>query len=488
MEQVEKIFETRELNVNMGPQHPATHGVLRLVLDIDGETIVNVTPYVGYLHRGIEKLGESLSYFQALPLTDRMDYVSSMSNNIGYCVAVEKLFGIEAPERAKFIRTIVGEMSRISNHLLWLATHALDIGAMTVFLYCFREREWILELFEKICGARLTVTYPRIGGVRNDVSQEFLDSLYQFTEEFPSRILEYETLIDQNRIWLKRTIGIGVISAEEAVNWGLTGPTLRGSGVSYDVRKHFPYDAYDKVEFEVPIGTEGDTYDRYRCRMLELRQSNNIIRQCIEKLPAGPIMAESPTFTLQPKDKMMPITHPTKDHAYFILEKACKGCGMCLRACPAKAIFGEKKKPHKITQELCVGCATCFVTCKFKALTIIPGGKGLSEEKLAEQAAAPEQLPEEIKKAQEYLVKHFEYIKKGPKVPQGELYVATEVPKGELGFYFVSDGTGKPYRMRVRAPSFIHAGVLPRLCAGHLVADVIANIGTIDIVLGECDR
>ncbi|NWF76809.1 MAG: NADH-quinone oxidoreductase subunit D [Nitrospirae bacterium] len=486
MEQAEKIFETRELNVNMGPQHPATHGVLRLVLEIDGETIVKVTPYVGYLHRGIEKLGESLSYFQALPLTDRMDYVSAMSNNIGYCVAVEKLFGIEAPERAKFIRTIVGEMSRISNHLLWLATHALDIGAMTVFLYCFREREWILELFEKICGARLTVTYPRIGGVRNDISKEFIDSLYKFTEEFPSRILEYETLIDQNRIWLKRTVGIGVISAEEAVNWGLTGPTLRGSGVAYDVRKFAPYDAYDKIEFEVPIGTAGDTYDRYRCRMLEMRQSNMIIRQCLDKLPPGPIMADAPKFVLQPKDAMMPVTNPNKQHAFFIEEKVCKGCGMCLRACPAKAITGEKKKPHKINQELCLSCMNCYVTCKFKALKIIPGGKGLSDEKLAELSSQP--VPEEIKKATELLAEHFNYIKKGPRVPEGDVYVATEVPKGELGFYFVSDGSGKPYRMRVRAPSFVHAGVLPRLCVGHLVADVIANIGTIDIVLGECDR
>ena len=396
MLKVEKTFETRELSVNMGPQHPATHGVLRLVLDIDGETVVKVTPHVGYLHRGIEKLGESLSYFQALPLTDRMDYVSAMSNNIGYCVAVEKLFGIEAPERAKFIRTIVGEMSRIANHLLWLATHALDIGAMTVFLYCFREREWLLDLFEMICGARLTVTYPRIGGVRNDVPQEFLDSLYKFTDEFPSRILEYETLIDQNRIWLKRTKGIGVISAEEAINWGLTGATLRGSGVLYDVRKHTPYDAYDKVDFDIPIGTEGDTYDRYRCRMLELRQSNRIIRQCIEKLPPGPIMADAPKFTLPPKDYVL--------------------------------------------------------------------------------------------KDMEHLIHQFILITKGPTVPEGEIYVATEVPKGELGFYFVSDGTGKPYRMRVRAPSFVHASVLPRLCVGHLVADVIANIGTIDIVLGECDR
>jgi NADH:ubiquinone oxidoreductase subunit D len=488
MEQVEKIFETRELNVNMGPQHPATHGVLRLVLDIDGETIVKVTPHVGYLHRGIEKLGESLSYFQALPLTDRLDYVSAMSNNIGYCVAVEKLFGIEVPERAKFIRTIVGEMSRISNHLLWLATHALDIGAMTVFIYCFREREWILDLYEMICGARLTVTYPRVGGVRNDVPQEFLDSVWKFTDEFPSRILEYETLIDQNRIWLQRTVGIGVISAEEAVNWGMTGPTLRGSGVPYDIRKHMPYDAYDKVDFEVPIGTTGDTYDRYRCRMLEMRQSNNILRQLIEKLPPGPVMAEDPKFILPPKDKMMPITHPTKDLAYFILEKACKGCGMCLRACPAKAITGEKKAPHKINQALCVNCATCLATCKFKSITVVPGGKGLSEEKLAELAVAPDQLPDDIKQAQQYLVRQFEFVKKGPKVPEGELYVATEVPKGELGFYFVSDGSAKPFRMRLRSPSFVHAGVLPRLCKGHLVADVIANIGTIDIVLGECDR
>jgi NADH:ubiquinone oxidoreductase subunit D len=488
MEEVEKIFETRELNVNMGPQHPATHGVLRLVLDIDGETIVKVTPHVGYLHRGIEKLGESLSYFQALPLTDRLDYVSAMSNNIGYCVAVEKLFGIEVPERAKFIRTIVGEMSRISNHLLWLATHALDIGAMTVFIYCFREREWILDLYEMICGARLTVTYPRVGGVRNDVPQEFLDSIWKFTDEFPSRILEYETLIDQNRIWLQRTVGIGVISAEEAVNWGMTGPTLRGSGVSYDIRKHMPYDAYDQVEFEVPIGTTGDTYDRYRCRMLEMRQSNNILRQCIEKLPTGPVMADAPKFLLPPKDKMMPITHPIKDLAYFILEKACKGCGMCLRACPAKAITGEKKAAHKINQALCVNCATCFATCKFKSITVVPGGQGLSDEKLAELAVAPDQLPEDIKAAQQLLVRHFEFVKKGPRVPEGELYVATEVPKGELGFYFVSDGSGKPFRMRLRSPSFVHAGVLPRLCKGHLIADVIANIGTIDIVLGECDR
>ncbi len=398
MERVEKPLQTKEITLNMGPQHPSTHGVLRLVLELDGETVVKCTPYVGYLHRGIEKLSEGMTYMQALPLTDRLDYISSMANNVGYCLAVERLFGIEAPERAKFIRTMVCEMTRISSHIIWLGTHALDLGAMTPFLYSFREREWILDLFEKLCGARLTVSYPRIGGVRNDVSQEFLDSLYKFTEEFPRRIEEYETLIDQNRIWLKRTKGIGVISAEEAINWGLTGPTLRGSGVNYDIRKKFPYDAYDRVEFDVPLGKNGDVYDRYRCRMEELRQSTRIIRQCIEKLPEGPIMApDAPKFTLPPKDRV-----------------------------------------------------------------------------LADM---------------ESLIHHFVLITKGPMAaPEGEIYVATEVPKGELGFYIVSDGTGRPYRMRVRAPSFVHASVLPRLCEGGLVADVIANIGTIDIVLGECDR
>jgi len=398
MEQIENQLKTKELTVSMGPQHPSTHGVLRLVLELDGETVVKCTPYVGYLHRGVEKLSEGMTFHQAIPLTDRMDYISSMSNNVGYCLAVERLFGIEAPERAQYIRTIVSEMTRISSHIIWLGTHALDIGAMTVFLYSFREREWLLDLFEELCGARLTVSYPRIGGVRNDVSQHFIDSLYEFTNEFPARIKEYETLIDKNRIWLKRTKGIGVISAEEAINWGLTGGTLRGSGVNYDIRKKFPYDAYDKVEFDVPLGTVGDVYDRYRCRMEELRQSNRIIRQCLEQMPRGPILSpDAPKFILPPKDRV-----------------------------------------------------------------------------LADM---------------ESLIHHFVLLTKGPiAAPKGEIYVATEVPKGELGYYIVSDGTGRPYRMRVRAPSFIHASVLPRLSVGHLVADVIANIGTIDIVLGECDR
>lgn len=391
-------LRTEELTLSMGPQHPATHGVLRLVLELDGETVVKCTPYVGYLHRGVEKLAEHRTYLSALPLTDRLDYISSMSNNVGYVVAVERLFGIEAPERAKYIRTIVSEMTRISSHIIWVATHALDIGAMTVFLYSFRERETLLDLFEMLCGARLTVSYPRIGGVRNDVSQEFVDILYRFTEEFPRRIEEYETLIDQNRIWLKRTKDIGVISAEEAVNWGLSGPTLRGSGVSYDIRKRFPYDAYDKVKFDVPVGKVGDVYDRYRCRMEELRESNKIIKQCLEQLPKGPVMApDAPKFTLPKK--------------------------------------------------------------------------------------------QDVLKNMESLIHHFVLITKGPmNAPEGEIYSACEVPKGELGFYIVSDGTGRPYRLRLRAPSFVHASVLPRLCEGHLVADAIANIGTIDIVLGECDR
>jgi NADH dehydrogenase I D subunit len=395
----QKIQTTsRELTVSMGPQHPATHGVLRLVLNLDGETVVKCTPHVGYLHRGTEKLAEGKTYLSALPLSDRLDYISSMNGNVGYCVAVEKLLGVEPPPRAKFIRTMVAEMGRLSSHIVWLATHALDIGAMTVFLYSFREREWILDLFEMLCGARLTVSYPRIGGVRNDVSQEFLDSVYKFTEEFPRRIEEYETLIDQNRIWLQRTKGIGVISAEEAINWGLTGAMLRGSGVPYDIRKFEPYDAYDQVDFEVPTATEGDVYARYRVRMQEMRQANRIIKQCVEKLPTGPTLTpDAPKFTLPAKDRVM--------------------------------------------------------------------------------------------KDMESLIHHFVLITKGPiTAPEGEVYVATEVPKGELGFYFVSDGTGRPYRMRLRAPSFVHASVLPRLSEGHLVADVIANIGTIDIVLGECDR
>jgi len=396
MEDIEKPFETKELTISMGPQHPATHGVLRLVLNLQGENVIKCTPHVGYLHRGVEKLGENKTYFAALPLTDRLDYISSMNNNVGYVVAVEKLFGIEAPERAKYIRTILAEMGRLSSHIVWLGTHVLDIGATTPFLHAMVAREKILDLFEMVCGARLTVSFPRVGGIRNDISQEFLDQLYAFILDFPSKMDDYETLVTENRIWKERTVDVGVISLEEAINWGLTGGTLRGSGSDYDVRKYFPYDAYDKVDFDVPVGKKGDCYDRYLVRVGEMRQAIRIIKQCIENLPAGPVMADAPKFTLPPKDMVL--------------------------------------------------------------------------------------------KDMEHLIHQFILITKGPTVQEGEIYVGSEVPKGELGFYFVSDGTGKPYRMRVRSPSFVHASVLTRLCEGGLIADVIANIGTIDIVLGECDR
>jgi NADH dehydrogenase I D subunit len=389
-------LETKDLTLNLGPQHPATHGVLRLEVDLDGFTVVRCTPHVGYLHRGVEKLAENRNYLQIIPLTDRLDYVSSMTNNDAYCTAVERLCGIEVPERALYIRTMVAEMSRIASHLLMLATHALDIGAMTVFLYCFREREKLLDLFERLCGARLTVSYPRIGGVQRDTEDEWLEDVYAFTDEFPARIEQYETLIDQNRIWLQRTKGVGVISAEKAINWGLSGPTLRGCGIAYDVRKFAPYGVYDRLEWEVPTGTHGDVYDRYRVRMEEFRQSNSIIRQCIEALPSGPFLADAPKFVL-----------------------------------PAKEALFENM---------------------------------------------------------ESLIHQFALITNGPPVPEGELYVATETPRGEFGVYIISDGSGKPYRMKIRTPSFVHISALTKLCKGGRLADVIAIIGSIDIVMGECDR
>lgn len=386
--------------VRMGPQHPATHGVLRVDLELDGETICKCTPHVGYLHRGFEKLAEHRTYAQALILTDRLDYIAAMANNVGYCVAVEKLLDISVPARAKYIRTIVCEMSRIASHLLWLATHALDIGAMTVFLYCFREREILLDLFEDLCGARLTFSYPRIGGVRQDVTTSFIDELQRFVYLFPDMIKEYETMIDTNRIWLKRTVGIGKVTREEALSMGLTGASLRGSGIDYDVRKHRPYDAYDQVDFEVPIAEEGDIYARYRCRMEEMRQSNIILQQCIDQLPPGPIVGDDAPDLVMPREGM-------------------------------RKVEGER---------------TVYGTGIIKLLKNRGG------------------------------------------YPVGDVYVSTEVPKGELGFYFISDGSGMPYRMHIRSPSFIHIGALPQITQGQLIADLIANIGTLDVVLGECDR
>ncbi|WP_448588695.1 NADH-quinone oxidoreductase subunit D [Thermodesulfobium sp.] len=396
--ETEEDLETKEMILNMGPQHPATHGVLRLVLKLDGEEIVDMEPHIGYLHRGIEKLMESKTYAQALPLTDRLDYISSPANNTAYAIAIEKLFGIEAPIRAKFIRTIFCEMSRICSHLLWLATHSLDIGAMTVFLYCFREREWLLDLFEMTVGARLLTNFARIGGVRCDISPEFVQGLREFTKVFPSRVQEYETLLTKNPIWLERTVGIAQISAEDALNWGLTGPCLRGSGVDYDLRRDCPYDAYPYVKFHVPLGKNGDVYDRYLCRMEELRQSNEIIKQLLDQLPDGQTVA----------DDAPDLVIPTP--------------------------------PRQV--EAAGSVASAFIT--------------LSKERKM--------------------------------INTGDLYSAVEVPKGELGIYVVSDGSGKPYRLRLRTPSFVHISAMPVLSIGHMVADIIAIIGSIDIVLGESDK
>lgn len=395
-ETVQNEIVRKELTLNMGPQHPSTHGVLRLVLDLQGETVVGIDPRPGYLHRGIEKWMESRTYHQIIPMTDRLDYIACMNNNLGYVTAVEKLAGIAVPERAQFLRTLAAELGRISAHLIWLGSSAVDIGAMTVTLYCLRERELVLDLFEMLTGARQTVSYVRIGGLRNDAPRDFIDKCYEFTELFPKRLEEYDTLIRENRIWLKRTKGIGILTAEDAISYGCTGATLRGSGVNYDIRKVEPYAAYDRVEFDVPLGKNGDVYDRYLVRLGELRQSVRIIRQCLDLMKPGPIM--------------------TDDARYAI--------------------------PDKLT----------------------------------------------VMKDMETLIHHFVVMSKYTPLPKGDVYVATEAPKGELGFYIVSDGTGKPYRIKLRAPSFVNLSALPGMVKGHMVADVIACIGTIDIVLGECDR
>jgi NADH dehydrogenase I D subunit len=391
-----KEIVQKEMTLNMGPQHPSTHGVLRLVLDLQGETVVGCDPRPGYLHRGIEKWMEHRTYHQIIPMTDRLEYISCFNNNLGYVVAVEKLGGIEVPSRAQFIRTIMAELGRLSAHLVWLGTHALDIGAMTVCMYTLRERELVLDLFEIATGARQTVSFARIGGIRNDVPRDFIDKCREFLAEFPKRLEEYDTLIRENRIWLKRTKGIGVFTAEEAVNYGLTGGTLRGSGVNYDLRKVEPYAAYDQVEFDVPLGTNGDVYDRYLVRIEEMRQSRRIIEQCLDMMQPGPVM--------------------TADPRYGVPEKAT------------------------------------------------------------------------VMQNMEALAHQFVLMSKWVPMPKGEAYVATEAPKGELGFFVVSDGGGRPYRIKIRAPSFVNLSAIPKMVTGHMLADVVACIGTIDIVLGECDR
>ena len=387
---------TTEMLLNMGPQHPSTHGVLRIVLELDGERVSKAIPDLGYLHRGVEKLAEGLHYMQILPHTDRLDYTCAMTNNYAFVRAVEKLVGTSVPERAEYVRTIVAEMQRIVGHLFWLGTQALDIGAMTVFFWTFREREVLLDMFEKLCGARLTVNYYRIGGVSGDLTTELIDELRTFLKTFPDRIQEYDVLLKTNRIWVARTKGVAVISAEDAINFGLTGPVLRGSGVSYDIRKLEPYGVYDRVDWEVPLGKDGDTYDRYWIRMEEMRQSSRIIVQCLDQMPDGPILGEDAQVIPPPKEKVM--------------------------------------------------------------------------------------------RDMESLIHHFIIFTQGFKPPKGETYCATEVPKGELGFFFISDGGPRPYRMKIRSPSFVHMGAFDHMARGYLISDIVTIFGTYDIVMGECDR
>ena len=391
------MAETRYMTINMGPQHPATHGVLRLLLELDGEIVVKAVPHIGYLHRGVEKLSESLTYPQGLTLTDRLDYTSALSNNLSYCLAVEKLLDIKIPQRARYLRVMFAELQRISAHLLWLATHALDLGAMTLLFYAFREREAVTEILELVTGARLTPSFIRIGGLAADIPDTFLPRVKEFLADMPRHIAEYETLLTDNIIWKKRTQNIAPLSAEECINYGVTGPVLRASGINYDVRKAYPYSSYEDFDFEIPLGTKGDVYDRYLVRLLEMKQSIRIAEQVIAKLPAGPVVAAD-------------------------------------------------------------------------ALQVVPPAKA----QVGEDIAA--------------LIRHFKIMQEGFKVPVGEVYASIESSKGELGFYFISDGGNKPFRMKIRPPSFINLGALPKMIEGQMVADVVAAVGSIDIVLGEIDR
>ncbi len=391
------MAESRYMTINMGPQHPATHGVLRLLLELDGEIIVKAEPHIGYLHRGVEKLSESLTYPQALTLTDRLDYTSGLSNNLAYCLAVEKLLDIKIPKRAQYLRVLFAELQRIAAHLLWVATHALDLGAMTVLFYAFRERETILEMLELVTGARLTPSFVRIGGLAADIPDTFLPRVKEFVVDLPKRIDEYETLLTDNIIWKKRTQNIAAMSGAECLNYGVTGPVLRASGVYYDVRKAYPYSSYEDFDFEIPLGQKGDVYDRYLVRLKEMRQSNRIVKQAMENLPEGPVMVTD-----------------------------------------------------------------------------------------APQVAPP--AKEEVGKDIAALIRHFKLMEEGFRPPAGEVYASIESSKGELGFYLISDGSNKPFRMKIRPPSFVNLAALPKMIEGQMVADVVAAIGSIDIVLGEIDR
>jgi NADH-quinone oxidoreductase subunit D len=415
--------EIRNYTLNFGPQHPAAHGVLRLVLEMDGEVVQRADPHVGLLHRGTEKLAESKPFNQSIGYMDRLDYVSMMCNEHAYVRAIEKLVGVEAPIRAQYIRTMFDEITRILNHLMWIGSNGLDLGAMAVFLYAFREREELMDCYEAVSGARMHATYYRPGGVARDLPDampkyrespwrkgaelkrvnewregSLLDFLDAFTKDFPKRVDEYETLLTDNRIWKQRTVGIGVVPVDMALAWGMTGPMLRGSGLAWDLRKKQPYAAYDRVDFDIPVGVQGDCYDRYLVRVEEMRQSNRIISQCVQWLRAnpGPVMVKN--FKVAP---------------------------------PSRA---------------------------------------------------------EMKDDMEALIHHFKLFTEGYSVPAGEAYAAVEAPKGEFGAYIVSDGANKPFRLKLRAPGFAHLSSMDTIVRGHMLPDVVAMIGTYDIVFGEIDR
>ncbi|WP_022728989.1 NADH-quinone oxidoreductase subunit D [Fodinicurvata sediminis] len=386
----------KPLTLNFGPQHPAAHGVLRLVLEMDGEVIERADPHIGLLHRGTEKLIEYKTYLQAIPYFDRLDYVSPMNQEHAFALGVERLLGIEVPLRAQYIRVIFSELTRIANHLLNISTFALDVGAMTPMLWGFEEREKIMEFYERVCGARLHAAYFRPGGVHQDLPAGLVDDIREFCEDFPKLIDDYEGLLNNNRIYRQRTVDIGVVSAEEAMDWGFSGPMLRGSGVPWDLRRAQPYEVYDELDFQVPVGKNGDCFDRYLVRMEEMRQSVRIIQQCLDKLPEGPVMVEN----------------------------------------------------QKIT----------------------PPRRG------------------EMKRSMEALIHHFKLYTEGYHVPPGETYAAVEAPKGEFAVYLVSDGTNKPYRCKLRAPGFVHLSAMDYMCKGHMLADSVAILGSMDIVFGEVDR
>jgi NADH-quinone oxidoreductase subunit D len=382
--------------LSMGPQHPSTHGVLRLVLELEGETVVRAIYDIGYLHTGFEKSFESKTYSQGITLTDRMDYLAPLSNNLGFCLAAEKLLGLEIPPRAQWIRVLMTELTRIQSHLVWLGTHAIDLGAMSVFLYCFREREEILHIFEAVSGQRMMTSYFRIGGLAMEPPLGWLKGVQKIARTFPARFDEYEALLTRNPIWLRRTQGVGYISPQDAVAYGLSGPSLRGSGIDWDIRKKQPYSSYEKFDFKVSTRTECDVYGRYLARVEELRQSLRIVIQAMEGLPEGPVKANAPHIVMPERESM--------------------------------------------------------------------------------------------KTSIEALIYHFKIVTEGFHPPVGEVYQAIESPRGELGFYMVSDGSPKPFRCHVRAPSFANLQALPKMIEGRLIADVVACIGTIDIVLGEVDR